>query len=330
MGMSANMNVKKKIALFHSTPSFTTSWRNWLSAHGMAFSLSIRTLLLNPLTTLITLLSLAVTLCLPSASYLLYKNATLLLSGWDKGTTISIFLQDQVSFDKANALLKSLETRPEVAEVRYQSPEQALQEFRELSGLKDVIDSLPNNPLPGVITLYPSPAYERTSTLSQLQGFLQGLPEVQSVEIDLDWVQKMHAYLHFGKALTLVIGILVGLTVILVIGNIIRLTLERHKEETAVLSLIGATRYFIARPFLYRGFWYGLLGGVFSFALLSIVIDYLQKPMDKLSFLYQEPFLIYNLNVEETLILLMISGGLGLIGAWIAVQAQLRTFKLYA
>jgi cell division transport system permease protein len=328
--MSLETNPKRTKPLFQPERSFSKLWVSWLSAHGMAFRLSIRNLLMHPLTTLITLLSLAVTLSLPGASYLTYKNTKLLLAGWDKGTTITAFLQENISLDQAQELVRAVESREEVFEALYQSPEQNLQEFRELSGLKDVIDSLPSNPLPGVITIYPNQGYEKASALSQLQGFLQGFPEIQSVEIDLDWVQKMNAYLHFGKALTLVIGILVALTVILVISNIIRLTLERHKDETEVLSLIGATKYFIARPFLYRGFWYGLLGGIFSFGLLSIVIDYLQKPMDKLSFLYQQPFMIYNLGLGETLILLLISGGLGLTGAWIAVRSQLSSLNKYA
>lgn len=330
MTIQAQANSKRPKPLFHSQQSFSKAWASWLSAHGMAFRLSIRNLITHPLTTLLTLLSLAVTLSLPGASYLTYKNTKLLLAGWDKGTTITSFLNENVSLEQAHELVRAIEARDEVFEAIYQSPEQALQEFRELSGLKEVIDSLPSNPLPGVITIYPNQGFQKASSLSQLQGFLQGFSEIQSVEIDLDWVQKMNAYLHFGKALTLVIGILVGLTVILVIANIIRLTLERHKDETEVLSLIGATKYFIARPFLYRGFWYGLFGGVFSFGLLSIVIDYLQKPMDKLSFLYQQPFLIYNLGLGETFILLAISGGLGLTGAWIAVRSQLSNLNQYA
>jgi cell division transport system permease protein len=320
------MKKKKAKPFFHPEHSFLNAkfWASWLAAHGVAFRLSLRNLLTKPLSTLLTLLSLAVTLSLPGASYLTYKNTKLLLAGWDKGTTLTAFLNDNISLEQSHELVRAIESRPEVFEALYQTPEQALQEFRELSGLKEVIDSLPSNPLPGVITIYPRQGYEKASSLSQLQGFLQNFPEVQSVEIDLDWVQKMNAYLHFGKALTLVIGLLVGLTVILVISNIIRLTLERHKTETEVLSLIGATKYFIARPFLYRGFWYGLLGGVFSFGLLSIIVDYLQKPMDKLSFLYQQPFLIYNLAFEETLLLLALSAALGLIGAWIAVRSQLN------
>ncbi len=328
--MNMHPSAKKMKSLFQPEQSFYKLWSHWLSAHRMAFRLSIRNLLTHPLTTLLTLLSLAVTLSLPGASYLTYKNTALLLSGWDKGTTLTAFLQEDISLEQAHTLVHLIESREEVFEALYQTPEQSLQEFRERSGLKDVIDSLPRNPLPGVITLYPNPGYQKSSHLSQLQGFLQSLAEIQSVEIDLDWVQKMHAYLHFGKALTLVMGILVALTVILVIANIIRLTLERHKDETEVLTLIGATKYFIARPFLYRGLWYGLLGGVFSFGLLSIMIDYLQKPLDKLSFLYQQPFLIYNLNLGETLLLFFLSGGLGLMGAWLAVRSQLRHFNQYA
>lgn len=322
--------MKKANPFFHPRRSFSSRWANWLTSHAMAFRLTLRGLLTKPIGTLITLLSLAITLSLPGVCYLTYKNAQMLLAGWDKGTTLTAFLNEGVGLDQAHALVQAIESRPEVLEVNYQSPEQALQEFRELSGLKDVIDSLPSNPLPGVVTIYPNSGYQKASSLSQLQAYLQSLQDIQSVEIDLDWVQKMQAYLHFGRALTLVIGLLVALTVILVISNIIRLTLERHKTETEVLSLIGATKYFIARPFLYRGFAYGLLGGIFSFGLLSIMIDYLQKPMDKLSFLYQQPFLIYNLGFEEMALLFLISAALGLIGAWIAVRSQLRSLHTYA
>ena len=64
---------------------------------------------------------------------------------------------------------------------------------------------------------------------------------------------------------------MLALAVIVVVGNTIRLDIENRREEIVVMKLIGAPDGFIRRPFLYTGFWYGMLGGVIAMLLVLMV-----------------------------------------------------------
>jgi cell division transport system permease protein len=118
--------------------------------------------------------------------------------------------------------------------------------------------------------------------------------------------------------------VLLALSVLLVIGNTIRLNIENRKEEIEVSKLIGATPAYIRRPFLYTGIWYGLFGGIISLVLVHLALIGFVSPVNELAGLYGSTFVIKGLGVSTALYILLISSLLGLLGAWIAVGRHLR------
>jgi cell division transport system permease protein len=114
---------------------------------------------------------------------------------------------------------------------------------------------------------------------------------------------------------------------LLVIGNTIRLAILSRETEIKVIKLVGGTNAFVRRPFLYTGFWYGLLGGVISWFTLLISLNLLDQPVQQLAELYNSQF---NLNwfVLEMLISLPLSGmTLGILGAWLAIGRHLNAIE---
>lgn len=307
-----------------ATPSNHTV-KHYLGSHLSACKIGLQNLLNNPIATLIIVLTLGISLCLPASGYIILKNLDKASSGWDKGTTITLFLKHNPDQMELHNFISSLQNAAAFSKIEYQSPDEALEEFRKLNDVGQFIDTLPSNPLPGVITLYPKPEFEEAKVLKAVQDKLQENTIVDQATLDFEWVQKLNAFLQLSQALAILFSLIIGIGVILVICNTVRLALERHRNEIEVLSLIGATQSFIRRPFLYRGLWYGVLGAGAAFALIYLAQLALKVPTANLSELYGNNFNLETITLSDTILLLLASLSLGWFGAWVAVWHQWQT-----
>jgi cell division transport system permease protein len=120
---------------------------------------------------------------------------------------------------------------------------------------------------------------------------------------------------------------MLAIAVLLVVGNTIRLDIQNRREEIEVSKLIGASDSFIRRPFLYTGFWYGIIGGLLAWIITLLSLSMMENPIHKLALLYHSDFRLTGLGAENTLLLIMISCALGLIGSWIAVSRHLKDIE---
>src|SRR5690606_35903771 len=123
------------------------------------------------------------------------------------------------------------------------------------------------------------------------------------------------------------LGLVLGLGVVLVVGNTIRLAIESRRAEIVVMKLVGATDAFVRRPFLYTGTWFGLGGGLLAWLLLAAGVAWLGNPVAQLVELYQSDFTLGGLSPR--LVLLLLAGGslLGWLGAWFAVGRHLGAIQ---
>ncbi len=142
--------------------------------------------------------------------------------------------------------------------------------------------------------------------------------------MDTLWLQRFQAILDLIQAGILLLGGLLGMGVLLIVGNTIRLEILNRRIEIEIMELVGATAAFIRRPFLYAGAWYGMLGGLTAWLLVTLAILMLQGPVSRLASLYSSEFLLSGLGPLAMLIILVGSILLGLIGSWIAVNRHLR------
>jgi cell division transport system permease protein len=133
--------------------------------------------------------------------------------------------------------------------------------------------------------------------------------------------------LELGRAFVTVLTVVFSLAVVVVIANTIRLDVANQAEEIQVLSLVGAGDGFIRQPFLYSGFWYGILGALLALILLSLAIFYRQNPLEHLLHAYGNSFELRGLMGQEAVLVLLTGGLLGFGGAWISVRRYLRELR---
>jgi cell division transport system permease protein len=266
------------------------SWpARMLQEHARVFFFSLGKLWVNPFGSLLTAVVIGITLSLPAGLHVMLGNLGGLSSSWEGAMQVSLFLKDSVSEERGQALAREIKLRPGVSQAAYISKDDALSEFRKLSGFGEALDTLDSNPLPAVITVTPS----ATQTEKQVDGLydaLSKLPEVDLAKIDQKWLERLYAIIQIVQRGVMVVASLLGLAVIVTVGNIVRLDIQGRHEEIEVMKLIGAPNSFIRRPFLYTGFWYGLSGGIVAILFVWIGILALEAPVTHLAGLYQSKY----------------------------------------
>lgn len=295
----------------------------WRDQHRKAASASATKLIDRPLGTALICLVVAVSLALPGILLVSLDRAEAAVSGFDQSAKVSVLLDATTSRAEADALKADIVLWPEVAQVDLIDRDQALDRLGRNSGLETLLGSLKTNPLPHVLSVTPV-ADDLGAPLTALAERLDGLSGVAKVILDTQWLQRVELLLQAGWRLTLGLGILMGAGALLVLGNILRLSIEARGEELAVISLIGGSAAFARRPFLYTGLFYGLGGGVLAALLLLAVISWLAGPVNQLLLLYQRSEVLTGPTLLGVLILIAVGALLGWASAWVAVQRYLQ------
>ena len=293
----------------------------WRQHHRDSLADALGRMRAAPTSTLMTVLVIAIALALPAGLAVLMDNARALTRGWDGQAHLSVFLQLDTSEDRQRALARDWEGFDTVARTEVITREQALDEFKTLSGFGDVLEALPDNPLPPLIVVYPADV--APGQIEALQRRLDSMPEVENAQLDVAWVRRLHAIIELGDRMISVLTLGLALAVVLVVVNTVRLAIESRREEIMVIKIVGGTDGFVRRPFLYSGFCVGFAGGVLALILVSLALWWLGGPIDELLRLYDSEHSLTGMAASTGLVLPLFSGTLGLLGAWLAVSRHL-------
>jgi cell division transport system permease protein len=280
----------------------------------------------SPISNSLTSLAIGIALALPACLFILLFNFTQVSSQWQDGSQISLFLQQSLSDNKAKSLDKKLNTWPEISTTNYQTAAESLAEFKQRFGMDDLLDVLPDNPLPAVILVELKDEVQ-TEKINTLLKKLNALPAVEHAQFDMAWLQRLRNLNKIGSRGIMLLGILLSLSVLLIIGNTIRLTIINRKDEISIIKLIGGTNSFIRRPFLYTGFWYGIFGGFIAWLILLIVFYLLDSPVNNLAGLYGSQFTLQWYTLLSFFILPFLGALLGIIGAGFTVHQQIKEIE---
>lgn len=317
-----------QVQLRQLQPSFKSRFREFFIRHLQVFFYSLGLLSRTPFSTLMTAAALGIALALPAGLYVVLDHAKQLSGDFDSINQISLFMKKGASEKSVKAIQKKLNNYPEIAQVKHITRDAALKEFQENSGFGDALKALEDNPLPHLLIVYPSLTHNEPEQINTLLEDLKKINEVDIVQLDIQWLQRLYAIIHIGQRGILIIGALLALAVLLIVGNTIRLSIENRRSEIVVMKLIGGTDSFIRRPFLYTGFWYGLFGSLIAVLLVNISLILINDPLTHLSTLYESNLFSLGLMGIFTSITLLLSGCLlGLLGARLAVGKHLKDIE---
>ena len=317
-----------KVQLRQLKPGLVSRIKEFFIRHIQVFFYSLGLLSRTPFSTLMTASALGIALALPAGLYILLEHSKQLSSDFNNISQISLFMKKDINDKQIKALKQKLEAYPEIAQIKHISKQAALLEFQNNSGFGDALKALEENPLPDVLIVYPSLTHHSAQQIDALIVTLKAIRQVELVQMDIQWLQRLYAITHIVQRAVLIIGTLLALAVLLIIGNTIRLAIENRRNEIVVMKLIGGTDSFIRRPFLYSGFWYGLLGSLIAILLINMSLLIINDPLMQLSSLYGgNLFSLGLMNIKTSSILLLSGCALGLLGARMAVGKHLKDIE---
>ncbi|MGR9087600.1 MAG: permease-like cell division protein FtsX [Gammaproteobacteria bacterium] len=296
-----------------------------LHAHSLFSSLG--RLVDKPFGSMLTVGVLAIAIALAAGFYLIVVNLQQLAGNIEYSNQISLYLKDNVSETAAKALAGRIKKIQDVQAVKLIGKDQALKEFQTYGGFGSAINALQTNPLPIVLEVLPGISAEKPEDFDELMQLFMKMAEVDLVQMDRQWMDRLHAIIEVAWKGMLLVRVLLGSAVLFVTGNTIRLELHNRRDEVVIAKLVGATNAFIKRPFLYSGLWIGFFSGVLAWFIVTVMMLVLWQAVDDLSRLYGGSFHLLFLNYSETMALLAISSGLSVLGSWVVLTFQLRELK---
>ncbi|SFD02395.1 permease-like cell division protein FtsX [Pseudoalteromonas denitrificans] len=276
---------------------------------------------------MMTIAVLGVSLTLPATLYLVVKNVQQVSSGFENASEISLFVKKELSDKETKILVKRLKLYPEISNVIYISNDVALEEFKQVSGFGQALDYLDSNPLPSVISVTPTNRYSKPEAARALLTKLENEREIEFGKLDIEWLERLNALLSLLRESVITIAFLLLTSVILIIGNTIRLSIMDKKEEIQVMKLVGATNHFIQTPFLWTGIWYGVIGGFFAFICIEIMMWWLGSAVAEVTGVYQTEFILQGLSFFEFMNLILLAVLLGLFGSYLSVKRYIREIE---
>ena len=281
-------------------------------------------LLKRKFATLLTVLVIAVSLTIPTVSYLLWKNIHHATTQFYPESELTVYLHKNLSEEDANLVVEKIRQQEGVESLNYIPRQESLNEFRHWSGFSEELDVLDDNPLPAVVMIKPSKAFNESQQRNELRENLDKIKGVQEVRLDNDWLEKLTALTWLVAHVAIFCTLLMAVAVFLVIGNSIRADVYSNQSNIEVMKLLGATDQFILRPFLYTGMIYAALGGFLACIFSSLTIGYFTGAVKYVTDIFAVNFNLNGLGLVEFLFLLVVCVIMGYIGAWLSATRYIR------
>ncbi len=300
-------------------------FRARLTYHAQACKSGLYSFCHKPLTTLMTVIVIAITLTLPALFWVFTDNLQQLTGDWQRGGHISLYLDSSISSADESALVEKVKTTQGVGKAALKSSAEGLFELQQQEGMQDIMQYLPDNPLPSVIDVVPALDVTTSQQVSELYQMLKSYPHVAQAKFDMQWVSRLYTLLDIASRIADGLMILLATAVVLVIGNTLRMAIQNRHEEIQVLKFIGAGHSYIIRPFLYLGIFYGVVGALLAMLLVHLINLSLSLLVNQLAETYQMHYALMGLSLRQAAWLLLSAIALGWLGARLSVSSLCRT-----
>lgn len=295
---------------------------NWLAAHWQAFRLALARLVTAPFNTLLSVLGIGIALALPAGGLLLLDHVAALGRGAAAMPQLTVFMAVEADRQAARDIEARFKGRADVTRTEFLEREATLARMKAAEGLGDVVEALPKNPFPDAIVV--TTADDNPAALERLATEVRKWPRVAHVQIDADWAHRLAAFVRLARTGVLLLATLLGIGLVTITFNTIRLQVLTRQTEVSVSRLLGATDAFIRRPFLWYGTLLGLLGGGAAWLIVAGATLWLRLPVAELAQLYGLDLMLALPTAIASATLLGGAAFLGWFGAALSMRQHLK------
>jgi cell division transport system permease protein len=276
----------------------------------------------NALMSLAATLTMVLMLLLLAGFFILQNVLLASLSFVEQKVEVVAYLQNNTTQEQVDSLVSELRAMPEVASVEYVSRDEALERFKEAQqaqGRQDLTQYLESNPLYASVNVKLTSASNLSVVTDALKPDKQ--PVVRNVLNIKALVDRVLTVTTFVRTAGVAMVAVVGLIVLFIIVNTIRLAVVARAEEIEIMRLVGASDAFIRWPFVFEGALVGLLGALIALGLLAAGSDPLSQAM--VGFFNVLPLQLGSVARDTAAIVLVTGLGLGVLGSWVSVRTYL-------
>lgn len=302
----------------------------WFNQHIQTITLVLSRMRDNAVSTFMISLVIAVAMCLPSVFYIGVDHLSKLTEHMKNETEISLFLTIGATQETIAEIDAVLAKNIAIREYHLVTKEQAWQQLQEQSkdnqNISSAIEQLGKNPLPDAFFIQAKSA--DPEQLETLKNTLQSIPGVEHAVLNAEWAKRLATVLSIGKQIIWIISSLLGVVLLVIIGNTVRMQILSQKDEIEVSYLIGATNSFIRMPFLYAGILYGLLGGLLAILMIIGIIQVFNYSVMEISRLYSSDFSLSTFNLHLYVAIIALAIAVGWAGSYLAATRAIRAIKM--
>lgn len=284
-------------------------------------------LLKRKFATFLTVLVIAVSLTIPTVSYLLWKNTRQAIVQFYPTPELTIYLHKNLAEHDIQGVVEHLRRfeTDKMERFNYISRQQSMEEFRTWSAtLSNALDILDDNPLPAVVVIKPKKAFSSNEQMIGFRDSLQQVKGVQDVRLDNDWSTKLSVLNQLIVKIAITATLLMFLSFFLVIGNSVRSDVAIQQSSIDVMQLLGATDYFIFRPFLYTAMLYGFFGSLLAILFSSLTIGHFTYIVHYVSDMFTVKFELSGFDVSEIVLIMVLAIFLGWLSALFATNRYIQ------
>ncbi len=230
---------------------------------------------------------------------------------------VQVLLKEDTREQDILQFKKKIEGEGYASAVTYLSKEQASEMMQKELG-EEFVDFLGYNPLPASLDIRINPEHGEQEELDAIVKELEEQQLVHEVIYQQDMLRQMNANLAKWSIGLMIIGVLLLTIAVVLIVNTIQLAIFSQRFLIKSMQLVGATGWFIQKPFLKRGMWYGFVSSIFALAVIFGVIYYFRDDLKEIIAILQ----------QQQNFLILIGGVLavGLIMSWLATAYAVRRF----
>ena len=223
----------------------------------------------NVFVNVVTIGTITLALLIVSLFLLVFVNMENAADNWSERVQVTVYFDRELPVAEQATFRNRITALSGVSRVGYVSREEAIKRFKNrLRGQETLLEGVRPEVLPSSLEITLKRTSRDTRSVEAIVTALRRIQGITEVQYGEEWVKRFNTFLNFMRLVGALLGAFLVIAVIFIVSNTIKLTIYARRDELEVMSLVGATKFFIKAPFLIEGIIQGGAGALVAMALL--------------------------------------------------------------
>jgi cell division transport system permease protein len=241
---------------------------------GYFFSRALTNIRQNVFVNVVTIGTITLALLIVSLFLLVFVNLENAANNWSERVQVTVYFERELTPQEQSTFRGSITAIPGTSRIGYVSRDEALKRFKaRLRGQETLLDGVRSEVLPTSLEITLKRSHRETAGVEAYVVALKRIAGISEVQYGEEWVRRFNTFLNFMRLVGALLGGFLVVAVLFIVSNTIKLTIYARRDELEVMSLVGATRFFIKAPFLIEGVIQGGAGAFLAMGLLLALYE---------------------------------------------------------